>query len=144
MLQGKLFCPPYSKSYHENFGWRRHRTGLFVSQFTTAALLIYSSHTCCVRDYPMILGPFGGEYLSPSLSSCSIDPQGNSSSEDPEDAGVMLPLLSTVRSMTPLLQELNLDSYNVSGFVIRDGNPGFSACILQMPNHEDLRAVIYS
>ena len=90
----------------------------------------------------MVFCPFRGVYLSPSLSSCSIDPQGNSSSEDPEDAGIVLPLLSTVRSRAPLLRELDLGSYNVSGFDVHR-NRDFSACVVQMPNHEDLHAVIY-
>ena len=62
--------------------------------------------------------PLGGDYPSPSLSSCSINPQGNSLSEDQEDAGIMLPLLSTIRGRVPLLRELDLGSYNVSGFVV--------------------------
>lgn len=55
----------------------------------------------------------------------------------------MLPFLSAVRSMAPLLQEPDLGSSNVSGFVVH-ANPDFlAACVLQMPNHEDLRALIY-
>ena len=92
--------PPTNYSWQTSTAWT-----LFIP---------YMLHMWLPNDIRSI----GGEYPLPSLSSCSINPQGNSLSEDQEDAGIMLPLLSTIRSRAPLLQELDLGSYNISGFVV--------------------------